>query len=169
MRNPAIDATALVAPGARIFGDVHIGPGVFILFGAVIRAEEDLIQIGRDTNVQDNSVLHCDQGFPCTVGDRATLGHGAVIHGARVETSALVGIGAVVLNGASLGEGAWLAAGSVLPEGKSVPAWTLAMGIPAKPIRDLTDDEVKRADEGVEHYISYRETYREYLTGKPGG
>ena len=138
-----------------------------MLFGSVIRAEEDRVGLGRDTNVQDNSVLHCDRGYPLVIGERVTLGHRVVVHGAEIGSRALIGIGAIVLNGAKIGEGAWLAAGSVLPEGKTVPDWTLAMGTPAKPVRDLTDEEVKRADEGVEHYIAYREMYRRHLSGKP--
>lgn len=142
-------------------GDVTIADQVFLLFGVVVRAEMDRITIGTQTNVQDNSVLHCDEGVPTLVGARVTVGHGAVVHGTNVGDRALIGIGARTLNRSSIGEGAWLAAGSVLPEAKTIPPWTLAMGIPAKPVRDLTDDEVTRADEGVDHYLELAVRYRE--------
>lgn len=164
---PKIDPSALIAPGAHVHGDVTIGARSFILFGVVIRAELDRITIGEETNVQDNSVFHCDEDVPCLVGDRVTVGHAAVVHGAIVEDRALIGIGAKMLNRSKVGEGALLAAGSVLAEGKEVPPWTLAMGIPAKPIRDLTDEEIRRNDEGVDHYLQVAQAYREIFSNSP--
>jgi carbonic anhydrase/acetyltransferase-like protein (isoleucine patch superfamily) len=151
----------VISPGAHIFGDVTIDADVFVLFGAVIRAELDRIVVGSETNIQDNCVFHCDEDFPAIIGRRVTVGHSAVIHGAEIGDGALIGIGAKVLNRSSVGEGAWLAAGSVLPEDKTVPPWTLAMGTPAKPIRDLTENEIARADEGVGHYLELAAAYRE--------
>lgn len=161
--DPHIDPSAFIAPGARIYGDVTIGPEVFVLFGAVIRAELDRIEVGARCNVQDNAVLHCDEGVPCLVGERVTIGHGAVVHGAVVGDRALIGIGARALNRSVIGEGAWLGAGSVLTEGKSIPPRTLAIGTPAKPIRELTEEELGRADEGVDHYLEIAAAYREIL------
>lgn len=168
MRSPHIPAprvheTALVLPGAHIYGDVTLEAGVFVLFGAVIRAELDRIVIGSQSNVQDNAVLHCDEDVPTVIGERVTIGHNAVVHGATVGRKALIGIGARALNGSTVGEGAWLAAGSVLAEGKSVPPWSLAVGTPAKPVRELTEDEVRRADEGVDRYLELAARYREIL------
>lgn len=160
---PNIHPTAVIAPGAQVFGDVTIEADVFILFGAVIRAELDRGEIGAETNIQDNCVIHCDEGMPCLVGERVTIGHGAVIHGATVGDRALIGVGALVLNRSTIGEGAWLAAGSVLAEGKHIPPWTLGMGVPAEPIRELTGDEMARADEGVDHYLELAAAYREIL------
>lgn len=158
---PKIHPTALVVPGAHIHGHVTLDSDVFVLFGAVIRAELDRIVVGSETNLQDNCVLHCDEDLPTIVGRRVTVGHSAVVHGAKVGDRALVGIGATALNGSEIGEGAWLASGSVLPEGKTIPAWTLAIGTPAKPVRDLTEDEIGRADEGVDHYLELLAAYRE--------
>ncbi|MGB8362288.1 MAG: gamma carbonic anhydrase family protein [Acidimicrobiia bacterium] len=168
MRSPNIPAprvheTALILPGAHVYGDVTLEAGVFVLFGAVIRAELDRIIIGSQSNVQDNAVLHCDENVPTLVGERVTIGHNAVVHGATVGRKALIGIGARALNGSTVGEGAWLAAGSVLPEGKSVPPWSLAVGAPAKPVRELTEDEVRKSDEGVDHYLELATRYREIL------
>ncbi len=157
---PRIDRTAVVADGAVVRGRVTLGPRVFVLFGTVIRAEYDVIEIGAETNVQDNSVLHCDEGLPGLVGDRVTIGHSAVVHGARVGNRCLVGIGAIMLNGSSLGEGAWLGSGSLLTPGKEIPPWTLAVGSPARPVRDLTEDDIARADDGVNHYLELMERYR---------
>lgn len=160
---PNIHPAALIAPGARIHGDVTVARNVFVLFGAVIRAELDRIEIGAETNLQDNSVFHCDEDVPCLIGERVTVGHAAVVHGATVGDRALIGIGAKALNRSSIGEGAWLAAGSVLAEGKTIPPWTLAVGVPAKPVRELTDEEIARADEGVDHYLELLAAYREIL------
>lgn len=157
---PVIDPTVVVLPGAHIHGQVIIGPRSFVLFGAVIRADLDRIVIGSETNVQDNAVLHCDEGIPCLLGDRVTVGHSAVVHGALVGDRCLVGIGALLLNRSRLGEGAWLAAGSVLAEGREIPPWTLAMGTPARPVRELTAAEIARADEGVDSYVGLLEHYR---------
>ncbi len=161
---PVIHPTAVIAPGAWIYGDVTVHADVFVLFGAAIRAELDRVEIGAGSNIQDNSVLHCDEGRPCLLGERVTVGHGAVVHGSMVGDRALIGIGAHALNGSTIGEGAWLAAGSVLAETKSVPPWTLAMGIPAKPVRELTEAEIARADEGVDHYLELAAAYREILS-----
>jgi len=157
---PVIDPTVVVLPGARIHGQVIIGPRSFVLFGAVIRADLDRIVIGSETNIQDNAVLHCDEGVPCHLGDRVTVGHSAVVHGALVGDRCLVGIGALLLNRSRLGEGAWLAAGSVLAEDREIPPWTLAMGTPARPVRELTAAEIARADEGVDSYVGLLEHYR---------
>jgi carbonic anhydrase/acetyltransferase-like protein (isoleucine patch superfamily) len=157
---PKIDPEAFIAPGAVVYGDVTIGESVFVLFGVVIRAELDRVEVGAQTNIQDNSVLHCDEDVPCVIGKRVTVGHAAVVHGALVGDRCLIGIGAKLLNRSHLGEGAWLAAGSVLAEGKEIPPWTLGMGIPAKPVRELTEAEIARQDEGVDHYQELMERYR---------
>ena len=155
-----IHPSAFVAPTAQIHGDVTVGPGAVIMFGVVARAELDEIVIGAEANIQDNCVLHSDEGISCLIGDRATVGHAAVVHGAKVGNHCLVGIGARVLNDSVLGEGAWLAAGSVLPEGKEIPPWTLAVGTPAETLRDLTEAEISRQRAGVEEYLRLAELYR---------
>lgn len=161
---PRIHPGALIAPGARIYGDVEIADRVFVLFGVVMRAEMDRIAIGRQTNVQDNTVIHCDEGIPCLIGERVTIGHAAVVHGTNVADGCLIGIGARTLNGSVLGEGSWLAAGSVLTEGTEIPPWTLAVGTPARVVRDLTDDERARAARGVDHYQAFFDAYREIFS-----
>lgn len=162
--SPKIHPLAVVAPGSHIFGQVSIAADTIVLFGAVIRAELDRIVIGTESNIQDNAVLHCDEDVPTVIGDRVTVGHSAVVHGAMVGDAALIGIGSVALNRSRIGEGAWLAAGSVLVEDDVIPPWTLAMGTPAKPIRELSLDEIKRASEGVDHYLQLAGVYREIFS-----
>ncbi|MDJ0498612.1 MAG: gamma carbonic anhydrase family protein [Acidimicrobiia bacterium] len=160
---PQIHRTAFVAPSAVLHGHIIVDARAVIMFGTVIRAEMDSIRIGTETNIQDNCVLHVDEGFPVVVGNRVTVGHAAVVHGANVGDSCLVGIGARVLNGAVMGEGSWLAAGSLLPEGKSIPPWTLALGTPAKPVRELTADEIQQQSMGVDQYLQFGAAYSRLL------
>ena len=131
-----------------------------VLFGAVLPAEDDRVIVGSETNIQDNAVVHCDAGFPAIIGDRTTVGHSAVVHGAVIGDGCLVGIGALALNGSVMGDGSWLAAGSVLPEGKEIPPWTLAVGVPARPLRELTEEEIERQRSGVQTYLELRDLYR---------
>lgn len=157
---PIIDPEAYVAPTAVIQGEVRIERLAVVMFGVVIRAEFDSITVGAETNVQDNAVVHCDAGVPSSIGSQVTVGHAAVIHGAMIGDHCLIGIGARALNGSVLGEGSWLAAGSVLPEGREIPPWTLAMGTPAKPVRELRPEEIERQRSGVEDYLRLGATYR---------
>lgn len=157
---PVVHPTAFVAPGVHIHGDVRILERAVIMFGTAIRAEFDRIEVGAGSNVQDNAVLHIDEGFPCVVGSHTTVGHSAVLHGALVGDHCLVGIGAKALSGSVMGEGSWLASGAILPEGREIPPWTLAMGIPAKPVRELTEAEVERQRSGVEAYQQLAAAYR---------
>ncbi len=161
--SPQVDPTAFVAPTASLYGDIVVGARAVIMFGAAIRAELDILRIGEETNIQDNCVLHVDEGFPALLGRRVTVGHSAVVHGATIGDNCLVGIGARALNGSTMGEGAWLAAGSVLTEGRSIPAWTLALGTPAKPVRDLTETEIAAQNEGVDHYLDLGAAYARLL------
>ena len=164
---PQIHPGAFIASTAILRGDVRIGPSAVIMFGAVLRAELDRVEIGAMSNVQDNAVLHSDEDIPCVVGDRVTIGHAAVVHGATVGDDCLIGIGALVLNRSIVGEGAWIAAGSVLAEGKEIPPWTLAVGTPAKPLRDLTDAEIERQRSGMEEYQRLGELYKEAGDHRP--
>lgn len=160
LADPVIHPSAFVATTARVYGSVEIGAGAVVMFGAVLRAELDRIVVGDESNLQDNVVVHADRGFPTIIGRRVTVGHAAVVHGATIGDRCLIGIGALALNGSELGEGAWLAAGSVLPEGRTIPSWTLAVGSPAKPLRELSEDEIARQGAGVENYRVFGETYR---------
>jgi carbonic anhydrase/acetyltransferase-like protein (isoleucine patch superfamily) len=159
LSGPRIDGSAFVAVGAIVEGRVTIGSRAVIMFGAVLRAEEDEVFVGDETNIQDNAVVHCDAGFPAQIGAATTVGHSAVVHGSTIGDGCLLGIGAIALNGSILGEGAWLAAGSILPEGQRVPPWTLAVGTPAKPLRELREAEIQRQRDGVRTYQALGEMY----------
>lgn len=163
LATPTIDPSAFVAPGTHIYGAVSIDSEAVIMFGVVMRAELDRIEIGARSNIQDNSVIHVDEGVPCSVGSDVTVGHAVVLHGCTVANHCLIGIGARILNYASIGEGAWVGAGSLVPEGREIPPWTLAVGVPAKPIRRLTDNEIARQQDGIAHYLEFANAYRRVL------
>lgn len=160
---PKVAVTAFIAPTAVIVGDVEIGEFASVWFGAVLRGDTAPIRIGARSNVQDNCVIHTDDGAPATIGAGCSVGHNATIHGATVGDSALVGMGATLLNHSEVGEGCIVAAGALLPEGKSVPAGQLAMGSPAKVARPVSDAERARVADGIEHYITYAREYRAAL------
>ncbi|KLU03975.1 ferripyochelin-binding protein [Rhodopirellula islandica] len=160
-----IDPSAFIAPNATVLGEVYIAEDVSIWFGAVMRGDTEKIVIGRQSNVQDQCVLHCDPGMPCVIGERVTVGHSAVVHGATVEDDALIGIGAIVLNGATIGKGAIVAAGALVTEGTVIPPGMLAVGTPAKPIKEVSESLLERSREGAQHYVRLGRLYREEMTG----
>ena len=161
---PTIDPTAFLAPGARIVGDVTLGPGASVWFNAVLRGDSAAVRLGAGSNVQDGAVLHTDGGLPCLIGQRCTIGHAAVVHGCTVEDDCLIGMGAIVLSGATIGTQSIVAAGALVGEGRTYLARSLVMGSPARVVRRVTDDDVERLLlPGVEHYLAFAETYRRSL------
>ena len=162
-----IDGDAFVAPDAVVLGDVRLGPGASVWFKAVIRGDTESIEIGPGSNVQDHCTLHADPGYPCRLGRGVTVGHRAIVHGATVEDGAMVGMGAIVMNGAVVGAGAILGAGALLPEGKEVPPGTLAVGVPARVVRELTDEERRGLERSAEHYEAAGRRYRDAGYGQP--
>ena len=140
--SPEIDPEAFVAPTAVVVGKVTMGPRSSIWYGAVARADAEVIEIGADSNVQDGSTLHSDPGFPLVLGRGVTVGHGVVLHGCRVDDDVLVGMGSTVLNGAHIGSGSIIAAGAVVMQGMEVPPNSLVAGVPAKVRRQTTEDDV---------------------------
>lgn len=133
---------AFVAENATVRGDVTVGKGSSIFFGAVVRTELVPITIGEDTNIQDNCILHTDAGFPLTVGSGCTIGHGTILHGCTVGDNTLIGMGATVLNGAVIGRDCIVGAGSLVPQGMVIPDGSMAFGSPAKIRRPLTEEEI---------------------------
>jgi carbonic anhydrase/acetyltransferase-like protein (isoleucine patch superfamily) len=159
-RSPRVDPSAFVAPGARIAGDVTIGPDASVWFNAVVRGDSDRVEVGARTNVQDNAVLHTDPGKPCLVGEDCTIGHGAVIHGCTIGRGSLVGMGAIVLSGAVIGDESLVAAGALVPEEKEFAPRSLLIGSPAQLVRELSDEDVERLIRpSVEHYLEYVRGY----------
>jgi carbonic anhydrase/acetyltransferase-like protein (isoleucine patch superfamily) len=140
---PKIDDDAFVAPTAVVVGAVTLGPEASIWYGAVARADHETIEIGPRSNIQDGSTLHSDPGFPLVVGQGVTVGHRVVLHGARIDDDVLVGMGSVVMNGAHIGSGSIVAAGAVVTQGKEFPARSVIAGVPAKVVREATDEDLQ--------------------------
>src|SRR2546430_3966046 len=143
-KEPRVDPSAFVAPGAMLVGDVEVGAKSSVWFNAVLRGDSDRVIVGARTNVQDLAVLHTDPGGPCLVGEDCTIGHGAIVHACRVGRGSLVGMGAIVQSGAEIGEESLVAAGALVPEGRTYRARSLLVGSPARLLRELTDDDVER-------------------------
>ena len=159
---PRVAPSAYIDPSAQVIGDVTLGERSSIWCNATLRGDVNRIVIGNESNVQDNAVLHVDEGdFPLHLGDRVTVGHSAMLHGCTVEDGALIGIGAIVLNGAKIGAGAVVAAGALVSEGVVIPAGSLAMGVPAKVRRQVTDEEKIRFSVNADHYVTLCQSYRE--------
>src|SRR5262245_20382163 len=161
-RRPRIDPDTYIDPQAAVIGDVTIGAGSSVWPFAVLRGDQDnYVTLGRNSNVQDNSVLHVTPEFPCIVGDFVTIGHRAVVHACRVMNNVRIGIGAVVLDGAVVEEGAQVGAGALVAPGKVVPAGWLVMGVPAKPIRKMSAAELEDILKNARDYIElWQRDYR---------
>jgi carbonic anhydrase/acetyltransferase-like protein (isoleucine patch superfamily) len=140
---PEIDADAWVAPGAHVMGRVRLGAGVGVWFGAALRGDNEWIEVGEATNIQENCVLHTDMGYPLTIGRDCTIGHKAMLHGCTIGDGTLIGMGATVLNGAKIGKGCLIGACALITEGKEIPDGSLVMGSPGRVVREL--DEAARA------------------------
>jgi len=151
---PQIDETAWIAPGASVTGRVRMKARSSIWYNCVIRGDNEYIELGEETNVQDGSVLHIDPGYPCVLGNRVTLGHMAIVHASVVGDGALVAIGAKVLSRCVIGEGALIAAGAVVREGTEVPPHTLWAGCPARQIKELDEQQRARLARTYQHYVN---------------
>ena len=161
LKRSVIDPSAFIAPNATVLGDVTVGADCGVYFGAVLRAERAAIVIGCGSNVQDNCVLHVDEGYPLTVGRGCTVGHGAILHGCTVGDNSLIGMGAVVLNGAVIGKNCIIGAGALVPQNAVIPDGSLAVGCPAKIRRTVTDSDVAANARSAAFYV---EEGREYKT-----
>ncbi|MEN2751394.1 gamma carbonic anhydrase family protein [Psychrobacter sp. FBL11] len=143
-----------VADSARVIGDVYLGHQASIWFGAVIRGDNERIHIGDYSNVQENSVIHTDEGIEVKIGNYVTIGHLAMLHGCQVDDNSLIGIGAVVLNNVKIGKNCIIGAKALVTEGKQIPDNSLVMGAPAKVVKTLTDDQVAMLKESAMHYAA---------------
>jgi carbonic anhydrase/acetyltransferase-like protein (isoleucine patch superfamily) len=151
---PKIAESAFIAPSADIIGDVTIGEDCSIWFGTVLRGDENYIKIGRGTNIQDNCTVHINsEKYGTEIGEYVTAGHGAILHACKVGDYCLIGMGAIVLDGAEIGDYSIIGAGSMVTGGKKIPSGVLAVGSPAKVIREITEEEKKALQESAENYI----------------
>ena len=152
-----------IAQDATLVGSIILENEVSVWFGVVIRADNDRVHIGEATNIQDGSVLHCDPGFPLSIGKRATIGHKVMLHGCTVGDGALIGINSVILNGAKVGAGSLVGANSLVPEGREIPPGVLAVGSPAKVVRELKTEEQEGILRIAASYVARSRLFKEQL------
>lgn len=150
---PVLAPGVWMAENATVVGDVILGAGVSLWYGAVVRGDTNTVRIGENTNIQDNVVVHPGRTHPVTLGANITVGHGAIVHGCTVEDGALIGMGAILLNDCVVGAEAMIAAGSLVPQGKVIPPRMLAMGSPAKVVRPLREEELAAQRRSAEDYL----------------
>ncbi|MBN2898840.1 MAG: gamma carbonic anhydrase family protein [Clostridia bacterium] len=154
---PNMDETSRVAESADVIGKVTLKAGANIWYGAVLRGDSDSIMIGKNTNIQDNAVVHVDAGMPTFIGDGVTVGHGAIVHGCTVSDNVLIGMGSIILDGAVIEENVIIGAGALVPPGKRIPSGSLVVGSPGKVVRALTDNEIENIKRSALHYVELAE------------
>lgn len=148
-----------IAESAVVIGKVSIGQDAGIWFGAILRGDNEEISVGDRTNIQENSVLHTDIGFPLTIGNGCTIGHKAMLHGCTIGENSLVGMSATILNGAVIGRNCLIGAGALVTEGKHIPDNSLVIGAPGKVARELTETEVFSLRHSADHYVENAQRY----------
>ena len=156
---PVIHEYAYISESVDIIGDVTIEENCNIWFGTRLRGDMNFIKIGKNTNIQENSVVHVDTHCECILGDNVTVGHGAIIHGCIINDNVLVGMGSIILNGARIGKNTIIGAGSLVPQGKEIPEGVLALGSPAKVIRELSKEEIESIQRSADNYVALSKKY----------
>jgi carbonic anhydrase/acetyltransferase-like protein (isoleucine patch superfamily) len=159
-KQPIIHSSAYIAPTAAVIGNVIIGKNSSVWFNCVIRGDEDAILIGKETNIQDLSVLHADPGKPISIGDGVTIGHRCIIHGCEIADHSLIGMGAIIMNGVKIGCGSIAAAGSVLLENTMIPPFSLVAGVPGKIIRTLGMEVLEKNKAVCREYVMLSRGYK---------
>lgn len=160
---PDIDPSAYITDSATLIGKVKIEAHASVWFGVTIRGDNELITVGRGSNVQENAVIHTDIGYPVTIGENVTIGHQVMLHGCTIGDGSLIGIQAVVLNGAKIGKNSLVGAGALVTEGKEFPDNALIIGSPAKVARLLSPQEILKLASGAEHYVRRGQEYKTQL------
>jgi carbonic anhydrase/acetyltransferase-like protein (isoleucine patch superfamily) len=158
---PQLHPTAFIAPNATLIGDIVLAEETSVWFGAVLRGDNDRIQVGPRSNIQDLAVIHVDADVPVTIGADVTVGHRAIIHGATIEDGCLIGMGAIVLNRAVIGAGSIVGAGAVVREGEVIPPRSLVVGVPGKVVRTLSDDQIQENLNAAARYVNNSRAYLE--------
>lgn len=157
---PEIHESCFIAENATVIGKVKINKNSSIWFGTVLRGDSDCITIGENTNIQDNCIIHVNNGEPTTIGDNVTVGHGAIIHACTVGDNVLIGMGAIVLDGAEIGDNVIIGAGALVPPNKKIPSNSMVMGMPAKVVRELTEEDIAAVSSTTQHYVELAREYR---------
>lgn len=140
---PQVHTNSFIADSSDIIGNVEIGEGSSIWYGAVVRGDIESIKIGKYSNIQDNATIHTETNIPTEIGDYSVIGHNAIVHGAKVGDNCLIGMGAIVLNNSIIGDNCIIAAGSLITEGKNIAPNSLVMGTPGKVVRQVTEEEIQ--------------------------
>lgn len=162
-RTPEVAPTAWVADGAQVIGGVTLAADSSVWPGVVIRGDSGAIAVGEGSNIQDNSVLHADEGVPLTIGKHVTVGHQVMLHGCTIGDETLIGIGAIVLNHAKIGRNCLVGAGALVTEGKEFPDGSLIVGSPAKAVRQLSPEQIAGLRRSAQHYMDNARRYRACL------
>lgn len=149
---PKVHEEAFVAETATVLGEVTIGEGSSIWYGAVLRGDIAPIRIGRYSNIQDNATVHNETNIPAEVGDYTVVGHNAIVHGCTIGNNCLIGMGAIILNGAVIGDNCIIGAGALVTEGKEIPANSMVIGTPGKIIRQVTEEEIEKVRKNAMRY-----------------
>lgn len=156
------DGDYWVAPGAHVIGNVVLESATSIWFGSTLRGDNEVIHIGAGTNVQENTVMHTDMGYPLVIGRGCTIGHKAMLHGCTLGDNTLIGMGATILNGAKIGDNCLIGAGALITEGKEIPDGSLVMGVPGKVVRELDVTAINSLRNSAAHY---QERMRKFKNG----
>ncbi|UOA14837.1 MULTISPECIES: gamma carbonic anhydrase family protein [Sulfitobacter] len=160
---PDVSPDAWVAPDANVIGKVTLGPEASVWFGSTLRGDNEMITVGRGSNVQENCVFHTDMGYPLTVGEDCTIGHKVMLHGCTIGDNSLIGMGATVLNGAKIGKNCLIGAGALITENKVIPDGSLVMGVPGKVVRELDAQAIQRLTASAKHYAENAARFRRDL------
>jgi len=160
---PKLADDVYVAPNAQVMGNVEMKIGSSVWFGAVLRGDNDLIKIGTRSNIQDNSVLHTDHGYPLTIGEGVTVGHRVMLHGCTIGDNTLIGIGSTILNGTKIGKNCIIGAHTLIAEGKDIPDGSLVIGSPGRVVKSLTEPQIAMLKMSAEVYVANAKRFREGL------
>jgi len=160
-RRPKVDESVFLAPGSWIIGEVTLKERVNVWTGAIIRGDDDTVLVGARTTVLENCMVEAPTGMPVSIGDNTIISHGAIVHGAIVGSRVLIGIGAIVLDGAEVGDGAIVGSGALVPPRAVIPPNNLALGVPAKPVREVRDNEREMVAREHERTLAKAEKYKE--------
>nr|MDO8082810.1 gamma carbonic anhydrase family protein [Candidatus Freyarchaeota archaeon] len=158
---PKIHESVFVAEGARIYGDVEIGEGSSVWFNAVVRGDEGKITIGKNTNIQDNAVVHSDMNVGTEIGDNVTIGHGAIVRGCKIRNNVMVGMNSTVMTNSEIRENSIVGANTFVPYDKKFPPRSLILGVPAKLVRELKDEELEAGKMATQIYEGLVKNYSE--------